>query len=39
MGQTLNCFCKGTEFTQSHRPEQATADSYDKCESDLSCIH
>ena len=32
MGQTLDCFCKGMEFTQSHRPEEAIPDSYDKCE-------
>ena len=31
MGQTLDCFCKGIEFTQSHRPEEAILDSYDKC--------
>ena len=23
MEQTLDCFCKGIEFTQSHRPEEA----------------
>ena len=23
MGQTLDCFCKGIGFTQSHRPEEA----------------
>ena len=33
MGQKLDCFCKGIEFTQSHRPEEAITDSYDKCES------
>ena len=32
MGQTLDCFDKGIEFTQSHRPEEAIPDSYDKCE-------
>ena len=32
MGETLDCFCKGIEFTQSHRPEEAIPDSYDKCE-------
>ena len=32
MGQTLDCFCKGTEFAQSHRPEEAIPDSHDKCE-------
>ena len=21
MGHTIDCFCKGTEFTQSHRPK------------------
>ena len=43
MGQTLDCLkdclCKGIEFTQSHRPKEAIADSYDKCEPGLSCIH
>ena len=23
MEQALDCFCKGIEFTQSHRPEEA----------------
>ena len=32
MGQTLDCFRKGIVFTQSHRPEKAFPDSYDKCE-------
>ena len=32
MGETLDCFSKGIEFTQSHRPEEAIPDSYDKCE-------
>ena len=32
MGQILDCFGKGTEFTQSHRLEEAIPDSYDKCE-------
>ena len=32
MGQTLDCFCKGMKFTQSHRPEEAIPDSNDKCE-------
>ena len=27
MGQTLDSFCKGTEFTQSHRREEAIPDS------------
>ena len=31
MRQTLDCFCKGIEFTQSHRPEEAIPDSYNKC--------
>ena len=31
MGQTLDCFCKGMAFTQSHRPEEAIPNSYDKC--------
>ena len=31
MGQTLDCFCKGMTFTQSHRPEEAIPNSYDKC--------
>ena len=39
MGQTLDCLCKGIEFTQSHRPKEAIADSYNKCEPGLSCIH
>ena len=38
MGQTLDCFCKGIEFTQSHWPEEAIPDSYDKCESSLSTL-
>ena len=32
MGQTLDCLCKGIESTQSHWPEEAIPDSYDKCE-------
>ena len=32
MGQTLDCFHKGIEFSQSHRPEEVIPDSYDKCE-------
>ena len=37
VGQTLDCFCKGIEFTQSHRPEETIPDSrsYDKCEPGL----
>ena len=31
MGQTLDWFCKGIEFTQSHQPEEAIFDFYDKC--------
>ena len=27
MGQILNCFCKGIEFTHSHRREEAIPDS------------
>ena len=38
MGQTLDCFCKGIECTQSHRPEEAIADSYDKCEPGLTLM-
>ena len=33
--QAIDCPCKGIEFTQSHRPEEAIADSYDKCEPGL----
>ena len=36
--QAIDCLYKGIEFTQSHRPEEAIADSYDKCEPGLSCI-
>ena len=32
MGQTLDFFVKGIEFTQSHRPEEGIPDSYDKSE-------
>ena len=32
MGQTLDCLGKGIEFTHSHQPEEATPDSFDKCE-------
>ena len=35
MGRILDCFCKGIIFTQSHRPEVAIPDSYDKWETDL----
>ena len=38
MGQTLDCFCKGIESTQSHRPEEAIADSYDECEPGLTLM-
>ena len=36
MGQTLDCFCKGIESTQSHRPEEAIPDSYEKFEPGLT---
>ena len=36
MGQTLDCFGKGIEITQLHRPEEAIPDSYDKCEPGLN---
>ena len=36
MGQTLDYFYKGIEFTQSHRPEEAIPNSYDKFEPGLS---
>ena len=32
MGQTLDCYYKGIEFTQLHRPEEAIPDSNDNCE-------
>ena len=35
MGQTFDCLCKGIKFTYSHRPEEAIADSYDKCKPGL----
>ena len=35
MGQTVDCFCKGIESTQSHRPEEAIPDFYDKYQPDL----
>ena len=35
MGQTLDCFCKGIEFIQSHRPEEAIPNTYDKFEPGL----
>ena len=38
MGQILDCFCKGIEFTQSHRPEEAICSSYDKYEPGLKCV-
>ena len=39
MWQILDCFFNGIEFTQSHRPKDVIADSYDKCERDLNKIH
>ena len=36
-GQTLDCFCKCIESTQSHRPEEAIPNSNDKCEPGLRC--
>ena len=39
MGQTLDCFCKGIESTQSHRLEEAIPDSYDKCETRFTTHH
>ena len=38
MGEILHCFRDGIEFTQSHRPEEAIPDSYDKCEPGLNRI-
>ena len=38
MGQTFDCLWKGIEFTQSHRPEEAIPDSYDKFEPRLSLV-
>ena len=38
MGQTLECFCKGIEFTRSHRAEEAIPDPYEKCEPGLCCF-
>ena len=38
MGQISDCFCKGIEFTQSHRPEEANRDFYKKCETGLSSV-
>ena len=38
MGQILDCFCNGIEFTQSHRPEEVIPDSYDKCEAGFGMI-
>ena len=37
MAKTLDCSCKGIEFTQSHRPGEAIPDSYDKCEPGFKC--
>ena len=31
----LYCVCNGTEFTQSHRPEEVIPNSYDKCKPGL----
>ena len=39
MGQTLDCFCKHIEFTQSHRPEVAIPDSYDEGEPGLNVLN
>ena len=39
MGQTLDCFCKGIEFTRSYRPGEVIPDSYDKCEPGLNSVH
>ena len=36
MGQTLDCYYKGIEFTQLHRPEEAIPDSNDNCEPGFS---
>ena len=38
MGQTLDYFCKGIEFAQSHRPEEAIIDSYEKREPGVAFI-
>ena len=38
MGQTLDCFYEGIEFTQLHRPEEAIPDSSDKCEPGLNKV-
>ena len=35
MGETLDSFNKGIEFTQSHRLEEAIPDCYNKCKPDL----
>ena len=32
MGEILDCFCKGVQFAQLHRPEEAIPVSYDKYE-------
>ena len=39
MGQTLDCFYKGIESTQSHWLEEAIPDSYDKCETRFTTHH
>ena len=31
IGRILDHFCKDVAFTQSHRPEEAITDSYNKC--------
>ena len=36
MGQIIDYFCNGIEFTQSHQPEEAPPDSYTKCEPGLN---
>ena len=39
MVQTLDCVCKCIESTQSHRPEEAISDSYDKSEPGLNFFY
>ena len=45
MGQTLDCFCKAIESTQSHRPEEAILDTTSVnqaiyfCESSKALLH
>ena len=36
MGQALDFYCEGVEFTQSYRPEEAIPDSQNKCEPGLT---